>query len=80
MTTKLQAMRKLRGMRQADLAEASGVSLRMVQHYERGEYRFENVGVLVMLKFSNAPGVPLSDLLEGEACSEAKKYDGRFRR
>ena len=68
-------MRTLKGLRQKDLAEAAGVSLRMVQHYEQGEYRFENVGVYIMLKFANALNCSLADLLDGDAATEAAKYD-----
>jgi transcriptional regulator with XRE-family HTH domain len=75
--TRLQEIRRLKGMTQRELADASGVSLRMVQHYERGEFRFENVGVLVLLKFSNVLDVPLSSLLDGEAQAEAVLYDRR---
>jgi transcriptional regulator with XRE-family HTH domain len=73
--TKLKAVRTLKGFTQKDLANLSGVSLRMVQHYEQGDFRFENIGVLVMLKFANVLGVSLSDLLDGEAALEAKRYD-----
>jgi transcriptional regulator with XRE-family HTH domain len=80
MATKLQAIRKLKGFTQKDLAEASGVSLRMVQHYEQGKYNFENVAVLVMLQFANALNCSLADLLEGDACAAAVKYDTKRRR
>ena len=64
--TKLQNVRKEKGLTQRELAHLSGVSLRMVQHYERGEFRFENVGVGVMIRLALALGCHLSDLLDGE--------------
>ena len=65
--TKLQNVRKEKGLTQRDLAIRSGVSLRMIQHYERGEFRFENVGVGVMLRLAVSLGCKLSDLLDGDA-------------
>lgn len=65
--TKLQNVRKEKGLTQRDLAIRSGVSLRMIQHYERGEFRFENVGVGVMLRLAVSLNCKLSDLLDGDA-------------
>lgn len=73
--TKLQKIRRERGLTQLGLAERSGVSLRMIQHYERGEFNFSNVGVYVMLRLANALSVPLYALLSDEAEKAALDYD-----
>lgn len=73
--TKLQKIRRERGLTQLVLAERSGVSLRMIQHYERGEFNFSNVGVYVMLRLATALSVPLYELLSGDAQKAALEYD-----
>ena len=74
--TELQKIRRERGLTQLELAARSGVSLRMVQHYERGEFNFQNVGVLVMLRLAVALQCKLSDLLSGAARTSALCYEG----
>lgn len=73
--TELQKIRKARGLTQLELAGRSGISLRMIQHYERGEFNFANVGVQTMLRLAVALSVPLYDLLSGEAQEDAIAYD-----
>lgn len=73
--TKLQKIRKMNGLTQKQLADLSGVSIRSIQHYERGEFNFENVGVHVMVSFALALRCRLSDLLDGEAAETARKWE-----
>jgi transcriptional regulator with XRE-family HTH domain len=73
--TKLKEVRMRKGWTQKELADSTGISLRMIQHYEQGDFDFKNVGVLTMLKFANALGVSLAEILVGEAQDEAVKYD-----
>lgn len=73
--TNLQKIRKMNGITQKQLADASGVSLRMVQHYEQGDFRFENVAVSVMISFALALRCRLSDLLDGDAAAVARAWE-----
>ena len=69
--TNLQEIRKKRGLTQSELAGLSGISLRTLQHYERGEFDFGNIGVSAMIRLSVALGCRLSDLLDGDAKNAA---------
>ena len=73
--TNLQKIRKEKGLTQKELAELAGVSLRSVQHYERGEFNFDNVGVLTMVSFALALKCGLSDLLDGPGAETARKWE-----
>lgn len=73
--TNLQKIRKMNGITQKQLADLSGVSLRSIQHYERGEFNFANVGVEVMLSFALALRCRLSDLLDGDAAAVARAWE-----
>ena len=72
--TKMQQIRKNIGITQRELAEKSAVSIRMIQHYERGEFAFENIGVWAMIRIAMALKVPLYALLDGDAEKDAFEY------
>lgn len=75
--TKLQKIRKSKNLTQSNLADASGLSLRAVQHYEQGDFCFGRVGVGTMLRLAVALGCNLSDLLDGDDKKAALAYDKR---
>ena len=62
--TRLQMIRKARGYTQAQLAEASGVALRMVQLYEQRRSDINSASVDAVLRLSRALGCKIEDLLE----------------
>ena len=73
--TKLQRIRKDRGLTQKELSQKSGIALRSIQHYERGEFNFANVGINVMLRFALALECRLSDLLDEQAAETALAWE-----
>lgn len=75
--THLQKIRKSKNITQAGLANASGLSLRAVQHYEQGDFCFGRVGVGTMLRLAAALGCNLSDLLDGDDKKAALAVESR---
>lgn len=69
--TNLQEIRKKNGLSQRELAVLSDVPLRTIQHYERGEFNFANIGVYTMIRLALALDCGLSDLLDGDAKNAA---------
>lgn len=66
----LQQARIAAGMTQKDLAEASGVNLRMIQHYEQGVKDIRVAQAVTVLRLADALHVSAWDLIkqkEGEA-------------
>lgn len=61
---KLQRIRKARGMSQGNLAEASGVSVRMIQHYEQGTNDINGAAGAKLYKLAKALDCNIEDLLE----------------
>ena len=61
--SKLQEIRKARGFTQQQLAEASGVSLRMIQLYEQGQNDIQKAQAQVVLSLAKALGCDVEDLL-----------------
>ena len=59
----LQKIRKRAGLSQSQLAELSGVSLRMIQKYETGDRDINNASVITVLKLAKALNVKVEDLL-----------------
>ena len=53
---KLQAARKAAGMSQSQLANAAGISVRILQDYERGGRDLNGAKLATMLKLCNALG------------------------
>ena len=62
--TNLQRIRKERGLSQRELAELSGVSLRMIQKYEIGEKDINHAQAITVLKLSTALIIPMETIME----------------
>ena len=62
---KLQAARKAAGMSQSQLANAAGISVRILQDYERGGRDLNGAKLATMLKLCNALGCSLRDIITG---------------
>ena len=62
--TRLRKLRRERGLTQAELAEAAGVKLRMVQLYEQRQNDLSKASVSVVIRLSNAIGCQVEDLLD----------------
>lgn len=60
----LQYYRKWHRLTQADLAEKSGVNLRMIQKYENGEKDINKAQAITLYKLSQALDCTIEDLLE----------------
>jgi len=62
--TKLSVIRKARGFTQAELAKASGISLRMIQLYEQKQNDINKAQVDTVLALCKALGCDMEDLVE----------------
>lgn len=62
--TKLKAVRVLSGITQKQLADAAGLNLRTLQHYEQGAKCFDNARVDVILNVCNALNCTFGDVVE----------------
>ena len=62
--TNLKRIRKESGVTQLQLAEASGVNVRMIQHYEQGVKDINVAGALTVYKIAQALNCTVEDLLE----------------
>ena len=60
---KLQAARKAAGMSQSQLANAAGISVRILQDYERGGRDLNGAKLVTILKLCNALSCSLRDIL-----------------
>lgn len=61
---KIQEIRKARGLSQRELAEASGVNVRVLQHYEQGFKDINKAAAETVKALADALGVRMEDLLE----------------
>lgn len=59
----LKKIRELREMTQAELADKSGVNVRMIQHYEQGAKDIRKSNVITALKLSEALGCDIKEIL-----------------
>lgn len=59
----LKAIRTASGLSQRQLAEASGVNLRMIQHYEQGTKDINKAEALTVYKLSQALNCQMEELL-----------------
>lgn len=59
----LQRIRKRAGLSQSQLAELSGVSLRMIQKYETGDRDINNASAITVYKLAQSLKVNVEDLL-----------------
>lgn len=62
--TNLKRIREARGLSQAKLAEASGVNVRMIQHYEQGTKDINAAAALTVYKLAQALDSSVEFLLE----------------
>lgn len=62
--TKLQERRKASGMSQSQLAEASGVNLRMIQAYEINRKDLNQAAASTVKKLADALGCQMEDLID----------------
>lgn len=63
---KLQEIRKASGLSQSQLAEASGVNVRLIQDYEQGHKHINNAKAITLYKLSKALNCTMEDLIEKE--------------
>lgn len=61
---KLKTARLKVGLSQSQLAEKSGVSVRMIQYYEQGVKDINKAAVITVLKLADALGVDVRELIE----------------
>lgn len=62
--TNLQKIRLQRGLSQSQLAKASGVKLRCIQHWEQGDRNINKAAVDSVLSMANSLGCKITDLME----------------
>jgi transcriptional regulator with XRE-family HTH domain len=62
--TNLKRIRKELAFTQSQLAEASGVNVRMIQYYEQGVKDINAAGTLTVYKIAQALNCTVEDLLE----------------
>ena len=62
--TKLQDLRKKKGLSQSQLAERSGVNVRMVKYYEQGVKDINKAQLLTAVALAKALGCKAEDLVE----------------
>lgn len=62
--SKLKWWRMMMGMSQKQLAEESGVSIRMIQYYEQGKNDINKAEALTVYKLAHALMCKVEDLLE----------------
>ena len=62
--TTLQRVRKAQGFTQRSLSETTGISLRTIQHWERGDKDFNKAAALTVYAVAQALGVDMLDLLD----------------
>ena len=62
-TTELKQVRKDKGLTQKELAEATGLSLRTLQHYEQGSKDLNMAAAITVYAIAQALGVKVEDLL-----------------
>lgn len=62
--SKLKSYREQRGLSQSGLATLSGISCRMIQHYEQGDKDINKAAVLTVKKLADALNVNIEDLIE----------------
>lgn len=62
--TTLQRIRKAQGFTQRSLAEATGISLRTIQHWECGDNDFSYAAAMTVYEVARVLGVDMLDLLD----------------
>ena len=59
----LKYMRELQGLSQSDLADKSGVSVRMIQNYEQGTNDINKAQVITVLQLAEALECDVYDII-----------------
>lgn len=62
--TKLKTIRKEKGLTQRGLAEATGISLRTLQHYEQGSKDLNMAAAITVYAIAEALQVRMEELLD----------------
>lgn len=62
--TNLKRIREARGLSQSKLAEASGVNVRMIQHYEQGSKDINAAAAITVYRLAQALECTVEFLLE----------------
>lgn len=62
--SKLQDKRLECNLSQSQLAKASGVSVRLIQHYEQGFRDINKASVVTVMKLAEALGCEIQDILD----------------
>lgn len=57
-------MRESKGLTQTQLAEKSGIDVRMIQHYEQGSKNINHAWVETVLKLADALECDIREILE----------------
>lgn len=70
--TTLKRVRASKGFTQKSLAEATGISLRTIQHWEQGNIDFNQAAAMTVYKISQVLGVDMLDLLDIPEPEETK--------
>ena len=73
--SKLQGIRKAKGLSQAELAREIGIGLQTIRSFEQGWRNINNVELFVLLKLCNTLGCRMEDILDDEkTLTEWEKY------
>lgn len=62
--SKLQLLRKHAGMSQSQLAARSGLSVRVIQHYEQGGLDINKAAAITVWRLAHALDCQVADLLD----------------
>ena len=62
--TKLQEVRKEKGMSQSQLANKAGLNVRMLQHYEQGTRSINGAAAMTVYRIAEVLDCNVKDLLE----------------
>lgn len=64
--SKLKSMRQAKGLSQSQLAEKSGINVRVLQHYEQGSKVFDHARIDKILNVCLALNCKLEDVIENQ--------------
>ena len=66
MTKKLKELRQAKGLSQAQFAEATGLNLRTIQHYEQGSKNFDHARIDTIARVCIVLGCKPEDVIENQ--------------
>lgn len=70
--TTLKRVRSSKGFTQRGLSEATGISIRTIQHWEQGSKDFNQAAAMTVYEVAQALGVDMLDLLDIPEPNEEK--------